>query len=175
MDQTPDHRSETAGPNRSTRSVLRVILFRSKKIIERRVPESWRSRSRTVGFRATDERLRRLDREAIESRQARFLGEITESEGVGDLTAENTGIPETGIGRQGSISSFVILASFAVEISHFFSGWATSLSITCFSLSCPAASAGSAFSWTAGRRCSQIMSSSPCMLPVSAVMETTMS
>ncbi len=40
MDQTPDHRSETAGPDRSKRSVLRVIMYRSKKIIGRRMPES---------------------------------------------------------------------------------------------------------------------------------------
>ena len=38
MDQTPDHRSETAGPNRSKRSVVRVEVARSKEIIERRVP-----------------------------------------------------------------------------------------------------------------------------------------
>ena len=39
MNQTPDHRSETAGTNRSKkRSALSVILYRSKKIIERRVP-----------------------------------------------------------------------------------------------------------------------------------------
>jgi hypothetical protein len=38
MDQTPDHRSETAGPNRSKRSVVRVEVDRSKEIIERRVP-----------------------------------------------------------------------------------------------------------------------------------------
>ena len=38
MDQTPDHRSETAGPDRSKRSVVRVEVDRSKEIIERRVP-----------------------------------------------------------------------------------------------------------------------------------------
>ncbi len=39
MDQTPDHRSETAGENQSKRVVFRFMADRSKEIIERRVPK----------------------------------------------------------------------------------------------------------------------------------------
>ena len=38
MDRMLDHRSQTAGGNRSKRPILRFVVDRSKKIIERRVP-----------------------------------------------------------------------------------------------------------------------------------------
>ena len=83
MDQTPDHRSETAGCNRSKRSVVRVIVSRSREIIDRRVPGS----SRSQGWGEISEpsfrvRLARVNRGGAGGRQVSFspkLGRSRES------------------------------------------------------------------------------------------------
>ena len=57
----------------------------------------------------------------------------------------------------------------------FFVGWASSRAITCFNFSCSAASSGKVSPPNAGNSFSQMALSSPCMLPVSAVIATTAS